>query len=220
MDKPQKFSNSKEVIAFLAETFPASFSLTGDAKPLKIGIFQDIVEQLKDEERLSKTLLRSTLRHYTNSWRYLHSVKEGAFRVDLDGSHNAAIEKEHVDHAQLQLQESKAKVAEKRKEQSKEQSAKKEPAKKTYKNKASSTSKNTINGTNLDKPKPNKKPPPPEKLTDEHLKVGTLVTVKVGKEPMPATITDVSKDGVQVQLDTGMVVKVQVDNLRLVRSKR
>jgi ProP effector len=37
---------------------------------------------------------------------------------------------------------------------------------------------------------------------------------------MPATITDVSKDGVQVQLDTGMVVKVQVDNLRLVRSKR
>jgi ProP effector len=216
MDKPQKFANSKEVIAFLAETFPASFSLSGDAKPLKIGIFQDIVEQLKDEERLSKTLLRSTLRHYTNSWRYLHSVKEGAFRVNLDGSHDAAIEKEHADHAQLQLQESKAKVAEKRKEQS----ASKEPVKKTYKNKPTSNSKTTINGTNLDKPKPNKKLPPPEKLTDEHLKVGTLVTVKVGKEPMPATITDVSKDGVQVQLDTGMVVKVQVDNLRLVRSKR
>ena len=216
MDKPQKFSTSKEVITFLAETFPASFSLSGDAKPLKIGIFQDIVEKLKDDERLSKTLLRSTLRHYTNSWRYLHSVKEGAFRVNLDGSQDAAIEKEHAEHAELQLKESKAKVAEKRKEQQ----AKKEPVKKTYKNKAASVSKTTISGTNLDKPKPNKKPPPPERLTDENLKVGTLVTVKVGREPMPATITDVGKDGVQVQLDTGMVVKVQVDNLRLVRSKR
>lgn len=216
MDKPQKFSTSKEVIAFLAETFPASFSLSGDAKPLKIGIFQDIVEQLQEDARVSKTLLRSTLRHYTNSWRYLHAVKEGAFRVNLDGSHDAAIEKEHAEHAQQQLAESKAKVAEKRKEQQ----AKKEPVKKTYKNKPTSRSKTTVNGTNLDNQKPNKKLPPPEKLSDEHLKAGTLVTVKVGREPMPATITDVGKDGIQVQLDTGMVVKVQVDNLRLVRSKR
>ena len=48
----------------------------------------------------------------------------------------------------------------------------------------------------------------------------TFVTVKIGKSPMPATITDVSKDGIQVQLDTGMVVKVQLENLRLARSKR
>jgi ProP effector len=46
------------------------------------------------------------------------------------------------------------------------------------------------------------------------------VTVKIGKSPMPATITDVNKDGIQVQLDTGMVVKVQLENLRLARSKR
>lgn len=215
MDNPQKFTNSKEVISFLAEAFPACFSTEGEAKPLKIGIFQDLAERLSEDERVSKTLLRSSLRHYTNSWRYLHSVKEGAHRVDLDGNNDAAIEKEHAEHAKQQLEESKAKVAEKRKEQKQANGA----AKKSYKNKASFNSKTTISGTNVDKPKPNKRPPP-EKLTDAQLVVGTDVTVKVGKIPMPATITEVAKDGVQVQLNSGMVVKVQVDKLRLARSKR
>ena len=117
MDNPQKFSNSKEVIGFLVEQFPACFSNKGDAKPLKIGIFQDLAERLENEERVSKTLLRSSLRHYTNSWRYLHSIKKGAQRIDLDGKNIAAIEDEHVEHAKKQLDESKAKVAQKRKEQ-------------------------------------------------------------------------------------------------------
>ena len=110
MESPQKFTNSKEVIAFLAETFPKCFSVEGEARPLKIGIFQDLAERLNDEERVSKTLLRSTLRHYTNSWRYLYSIKEGAHRVDLDGAEGDAIEKEHAEHAQKQLEESKQKV--------------------------------------------------------------------------------------------------------------
>ena len=47
MESSQKFSNSKEVIAFLAETFPNCFTLEGEAKPLKIGIFQDLAERLE-----------------------------------------------------------------------------------------------------------------------------------------------------------------------------
>lgn len=217
MDNPQKFSNSKDVINFLSATFPECFSLTGDAKPLKIGIFQDLAERLKEEERLSKTLLRSSLRHYTNSWRYLHSIQEGAFRVDLDGKNVAPIEKEHAEHAKLQLEESKAKVAEKRKAQQID----KPVAKKSYKNKGVPAFKSSDKGTKPDnvKPKANKLPPA-EKLSSEQIVAGTAVTVKVGKVPMPATITDVNKDGIQVQLDSGMVVKVQVDNLRLARSKR
>ena len=74
MENQQKFSNSKEVIAYLVETFPKCFSLEGEVKPLKIGIFQELSERLKDDERVSKTLLRSSLRHYTNSWRYLHCL--------------------------------------------------------------------------------------------------------------------------------------------------
>ncbi|MCC2615665.1 RNA chaperone ProQ [Aestuariibacter halophilus] len=214
MDNPQKFTNSKDVIAFLAETFPACFSVEGEAKPLKIGIFQDLASRLSEDERVSKTLLRSSLRHYTNSWRYLHSVKEGAYRVDLDGNQDAAIEKEHADHAQQQLEESKAKVAERRKEQKKQQ-----PEKKSYKNKASPNGHTTLNKRHADKAKPAGRPMP-EKLTDATMKVGTEVTVKLGKSPMFATITEVAKDGVQVQLNSGMVVKVQVDQLRLARPKR
>ncbi|MGJ8679047.1 RNA chaperone ProQ [Paraglaciecola sp.] len=210
MDNPQKFSNSKEVINFLVETFPACFSSKGDAKPLKIGIFQDLAVRLENEERVSKTLLRSSLRHYTNSWRYLHSIKKGAERVDLDGKNIAVIEDEHVEHAKKQLDESKAKVAEKRKEQ--KQQANKKAKKDIPKFK---TTKKVDK-----KEQPKAKLPPAEKLNDEQVKVGTAVTVKVGKTPMPATITDVAKDGIQVQLDSGMVVKVQLDNLRLARTKR
>ena len=220
MDTPQKFSNSKEVLAFLAESFPQCFSLQGEAKPLKIGIFQDLAERLESEERVSKTLLRSSLRHYTNSWRYLQSVKEGEQRVDLDGNGVAVIELDHAEHAKKQLDESRAVVAEKRKEQQ----AKKPPAKKSYKNKEvpkfKSAEKTVNKEQSVKKAEPAVKLPPPEKLSAEHLVVGTNVTVKIGKTPMPASITDVNKDGVHVQLDTGMVVKVQVDNLRLARAKR
>jgi ProP effector len=214
MDNPQKFSNSKEVIGFLIEQFPACFSNKGDAKPLKIGIFKDLAERLENEERVSKTLLRSSLRHYTNSWRYLHSIKKDAQRIDLDGKVVAAIEDEHVEHAKKELDESKAKVAEKRKEQK----AAGADVKNTYKKKEAPKFKPTTKVVKKEQIKV--KQPPAERLEQAHIVSGTAVTVKIGKSPMPATITDVSKDGIQVQLDTGMVVKVQLENLRLARSKR
>ncbi|WP_293749695.1 RNA chaperone ProQ [uncultured Paraglaciecola sp.] len=214
MDNPQKFSNSKEVIGFLVEQFPACFSNKGDAKPLKIGIFKDLAERLDNEKRVSKTLLRSSLRHYTNSWRYLHCIKKGAQRIDLDGKDVAAIEDEHVEHAKKQLDESKAKVAEKRKEQK----AAGVEVKGAYKKKEAPKFKPTSKVIKKEAAKV--KQTPAERLEEKHIVAGTAVTVKVGKSPMPATITDVSKDGIQVQLDTGMVVKVQLENLRLARSKR
>jgi ProP effector len=224
MDNPQKFSNSKEVIGFLVEQFPACFSNKGDAKPLKIGIFQDLAERLENEERVSKTLLRSSLRHYTNSWRYLHSIKKDTQRIDLEGKDVIAVEDEHVEHAKKQLDESKAKVAEKRKEQkaanadAKGADAKGADVKGAYKKKEAPKFKPTSKVVKKEQVKV--KQPVAERLEQEHIVTGTAVTVKIGKSPMPATITDVSKDGIQVQLDTGMVVKVQLENLRLARSKR
>lgn len=85
MENQPKLNSSKEVIAFLAERFPHCFSAEGEARPLKIGIFQDLVERVGGEMNLSKTQLRSALRLYTSSWRYLYGVKPGATRVDLDG---------------------------------------------------------------------------------------------------------------------------------------
>ncbi|NDV91280.1 RNA chaperone ProQ [Alteromonas sp. 345S023] len=221
MESPQKFTNSKEVIAFLAETFPKCFSTEGEARPLKIGIFQDLAERLDKEERVSKTLLRSTLRHYTNSWRYLYSIKEGAHRVNLDGEEGEAIEKDHAEHAQKQLEESKAKAAEKRKaKQAQQPRAKEKRQFSRPKGEKSATLGSTDNkqGTKPKNSRPNKTPP--AKLTDDDLQQGTKVTVKLGKTPMPAVITEVAKDGIHVQLDTGMVVKVNTDALRLARSKR
>jgi ProP effector len=216
MENPQKFGTSKEVIAFLAETFPECFSTEGEAKPLKIGIFQDLAERLGEEPRFSKTLLRSTLRHYTNSWRYLHSIKAGAFRVDLDGKGGEAIEQQHADHAAEQLQESKKKAAEKRKEQN----ASKSPVKKSYKNKQTKNSENAVKRTSSTKPKVQRKQPVAEKMTEDNLISGTSVTVKIGKSIMQATITEVAKDDVHVQLESGMSVKVQAHQLRLARTKR
>ncbi len=115
MEDQVQLTNSKEIITYLAKHFPHCFTLEGDAKPLKVGIFQDIISRVGDSELLSKTKLRSALRSYTMSWRYLYSVKEGQHRVDLDGNLCEVITKEHVEHAQQQLKESKARAQAKRK---------------------------------------------------------------------------------------------------------
>ncbi len=83
MENQPKLNSSKEVIAFLAERFPHCFSAEGEARPLKIGIFQDLVERVGGEMNLSKTQLRSALRLYTSSWRYLYGVKPGATRMAI-----------------------------------------------------------------------------------------------------------------------------------------
>ncbi|NCB59953.1 MAG: RNA chaperone ProQ, partial [Gammaproteobacteria bacterium] len=84
MENNEKINNSKELIAYLSELFPACFIATGEARPLKIGIFQDLAARLADDPRVSKTVLRSALRQYTSSWRYLHGLRPGVMRVDLD----------------------------------------------------------------------------------------------------------------------------------------
>lgn len=110
MENQPKLNSSKEVIAFLAERFPQCFSAEGEARPLKIGIFQDLVERVGGEMNLSKTQLRAALRLYTSSWRYLYGVKAGAIRVDLDGNPCGELEEQHIAHARQQLEEAKARV--------------------------------------------------------------------------------------------------------------
>ncbi|CAI8233943.1 MAG: RNA chaperone ProQ [Glaciecola sp. HTCC2999] len=205
MENPQKITDSKAVIALLAELFPDCFSTKGPAKPLKIGVFQDLVTRLENDERVSKTTLRSTLRHYTNSWRYLEALKENARRVDLDGVEGDVIDKEHADFAASQLETSKAKVAASKKNTPKKKAA----TNKTFKNKPS------VNKLTTQQAKKNAPKPVAVKLSETDLKAGTAVSVKVGKSPMPAVIKDIQKDGIQVQLNTGMVVKVSQDQLRL-----
>ncbi|MDP5291964.1 RNA chaperone ProQ [Oceanimonas sp. CHS3-5] len=181
MENSEKLKNSKEVIAYLAERFPECFIAAGEAKPLKIGIFQDLAERMADDPKVSKTLLRTALRQYTSSWRYLHGLKAGMSRVDLDGNPCGELTQEHVDHAKQALKDSKEKVFGPRKEK---------PAGK--------------------KPRPRAKKVDPAKLAVEQ-----NVKVLLGKSPVPATIKEVTRDDVQVELKTGMSVRVKFDHIVL-----
>ncbi|CAH0533466.1 RNA chaperone ProQ [Vibrio stylophorae] len=212
MENTEKLSNSKAVIAYIAELFPNCFSLEGEAKPLKIGIFQDLAERLENDEKVSKTQLRAALRQYTSSWRYLHGVKLGAVRVDLDGNPCGELEQEHIDHAQQALAESKAKVRERRKEQVVKQKAatkkpraerpanaeKKAPAAKVKKAKAAPKVVETSRPLNADE------------ITE-----GRDVKVNMGNGNVAATIVEINKDGVRVRLANGLVMLVKAEHLCL-----
>lgn len=225
MENQPKLNSSKEVIAFLAERFPQCFSAEGEARPLKIGIFQDLVARVEGEMSLSKTQLRSALRLYTSSWRYLYGIKVGATRVDLDGNPCGELDEQHVEHARKQLEEAKARVQAQRAEQA----AKKREAA-------------IANGeTVADKPRRERKPrpaprrpeaaerkpraekPTPQAPVEEKrtpvtdisaLQVGQAIKVKAGNNAMDATVLEITKDGVRVQLTSGMAMIVRAEHLQ------
>ena len=183
MENNEKIKNSKELIAYLCELFPTCFIAEGEAKPLKIGIFQDLATRLADDAKVSKTLLRSALRQYTSSWRYLHGIKAGASRVDLDGNACDELTEEHVAHARQALKESKDKVFASRRRPDGEKAKPRRPAR--------------------------------AKVDVASLSSGQAVKVVVGKSPVPATIKEIDKEDIHVQLATGIVVKVKVDRIVL-----
>ena len=195
MENTEKLKNSKEIVAYLVEKFPACFIAEGEAKPLKIGIFQDLAARLADDERVSKTMLRSALRQYTSSWRYLHGLKAGQARVDLDGNPGELLTEEHIEHAKQALKESKERVFASRRTNTKEKEDKPKSA-----------------------PAPKAAPvadAPLVKVDAATLKVEQGVRVVLGKSPVPATIKEVTKDDVQVQLQTGMMLRVKFEHLVL-----
>ncbi|AOM40352.1 RNA chaperone ProQ [Xenorhabdus hominickii] len=234
MENQPKLNSSKEVIAFLAERFPLCFAAEGEARPLKIGIFQDIVERIQGEECLSKTQLRSALRLYTSSWRYLYGVKEGAQRVDLDGNACGELEVEHVEHARQQLAEAKARVQAQRAEQrakkretenvsdkKSERPVNKKPAPRRQSSgdgeKRSPRSQNRLQQSRKPTDKTTKKIAQPEltSVTDvSSLKIGQTIKVNVGKSLMDAAVLEIAKDGVRVQLPTGLAMIVRAEHLK------
>ncbi|WP_115718638.1 RNA chaperone ProQ [Gallaecimonas mangrovi] len=190
-----KLPDTKAVIAFLVESFPNCFSIKGEAKPLKIGVFQDLAERLEGDERVSKTQLRVALRHYTNAWRYLRGVKAGVARVDLDGNATDAVTDSEAEHALTNLHESMRKAGV-------------DPDKKPQRKPAES--KGPRANPKASKPKPKGKAP---RLDINKLSIGDEVRVVGGQRPLPGTVVAVDKDSVQVQLVTGMVMHVKGEHL-------
>lgn len=224
MENQPKLNNSKEVIAFLAERFPLCFSAEGEARPLKVGIFQDLVARVEGEMNLSKTQLRSALRLYTSSWRYLYGIKAGANRVDLDGNPCGVLEEQHVEHARQQLEEAKARVSAQRAQQ---QAKKREAAaaeggeekapRKERKPRPAGQQPRKEGAPRQAAKKPAAKAPQQERhipVSDlSALTVGQSVKVKAGNNAMDATVLEISKDGVRVQLVSGMSMIVRAEHL-------
>ncbi|ANR77029.1 RNA chaperone ProQ [Kosakonia sacchari] len=226
MENQPKLNSSKEVIAFLAERFPHCFSAEGEARPLKIGIFQDLVERVEGEMNLSKTQLRSALRLYTSSWRYLYGIKAGAARVDLDGNACGVLDEQHVEHARKQLEEAKARVQAQRAEQ---QAKKREaaaaagqeeaPRRERKARPAPRRKEGAERKPRTDKPvaKTKRAPQQEERHTPVSdlsvLSVGQNLKVKAGNNAMDATVLEITKDGVRVQLSSGMSMIVRAEHL-------
>ncbi|MEQ9902597.1 RNA chaperone ProQ [Pectobacterium aroidearum] len=251
MENQPKLNSSKEVIAFLAERFPLCFTTEGETRPLKIGIFQDLVERVPESDNVSKTQLRSALRLYTSSWRYLYGVKLGAQRVDLDGNPCGELEQQHVDHARTQLEEAKARVQTQRAEQQakKREAAgesadaartprpaqKRAPRRDGSNNPSRSSSSQThasrkprqpSSGQSQSSPQQSanaqqrqEKPASNERqrvaVTDvSKLQIGQEIKVRAGKDAMDATVLEIAKGEVRVQLASGLAMIVRAEHLQ------
>ena len=228
MENQPKLNSSKEVIAFLAERFPLCFTAEGEARPLKIGIFADLVERVQGEENLSKTQLRSALRLYTSSWRYLYGVKVGAERVDLDGNSCGVLEEQHVEHARKQLEEAKARVQAQRAEQQakrreagetteprRPRPAGKKPAPRRENASAAVAGQENRKPRTPRPPREEKREPRQVPVTDiSKLQIGQEIKVRAGKSAMDATVLEIAKDGVRVQLSSGLAMIVRAEHLQ------
>ena len=204
MENSEKLKNSKEVIAYLAERFPQCFIADGEAKPLKIGIFQDLAAQLGEDPKLSKTLLRTALRQYTSSWRYLHGLKAGQTRVGLEGEACGELTEEHVEHAKGALKESKEKVFGARKDKPVAKKAKPKAKPKAEAKPAAEPVAPVV--------VPQAKQQPVDPAT---LKVAQEVRVILGSSPVAATVKEITRDDVQVELKTGLSLRVKFEHLIL-----
>jgi ProP effector len=92
----------RPIIAELAERFPNAFFLFEKRRrPLKIGIFDDILARL--DGAIEPGELEVGLSFYCNNWAYLKNCDEGIARVDLDGQPCGAVSAADAEYAKRKL---------------------------------------------------------------------------------------------------------------------
>ena len=95
-------------IDWLAEHFPAAFfKKTSQIQPLKIGIFDDIIDfyERLDSPPFSKKILREALNYYSASPAYLSCQKADTARVDLFGNEVDVVTDEQAKYAYQRYQQ-------------------------------------------------------------------------------------------------------------------
>lgn len=95
----KRFKLVQPVLEQLFELYPHLF---GERfVPLKVGIFQDILEAHPDV--FTRTTLKAALGMHTGSTRYLQCVANGTPRFDLQGNQVQALAPQHIFHAIVTL---------------------------------------------------------------------------------------------------------------------
>lgn len=103
-----------QTIDWLVEHFPAAFFKKSKyIKPLKLGIFDDIIDfyERLDTPPFSKKVLREGLNYYSASPAYLNAQKEGAARVDLYGNEVDVVTLDQAKYAYQRYQQRYVKAA-------------------------------------------------------------------------------------------------------------
>lgn len=110
MDQQHDIAKKKKLLTidWLIENFPAAFFKKGNQiKPLKIGIFDDIIDfyERLDSPPFSKKILREALNYYSASPAYLSCQKTNAARVDLFGNEIDVVTEEQAKYAHQRFQQ-------------------------------------------------------------------------------------------------------------------
>lgn len=96
------------IIDWLIEHFPgAFFKKANQVKPLKIGIFDDIIDFYEriDSPPFSKKALREALSYYSASPAYLNCQKANTARIDIYGNEVDVVTPDQAKYAYQRFQE-------------------------------------------------------------------------------------------------------------------
>lgn len=100
--------DKQDVIDWLIEYFPnAFFKKSNDIKPLKLGIYDDIIDfyERLDCPPFSKKALREAINYYSGSPAYLHCQKAHSARVDIYGNEVDVVTEEQAKYAYQRYKE-------------------------------------------------------------------------------------------------------------------
>lgn len=103
------------ILVKLCEKYPNTFHGT-KRKPLKIGIHKDILEALKDDEKVTATALRKALFGYVSGYAYQRGMLMYDHRFDLEANPAGDITPDQKEFAQRKLDQRKHPAPRKTKE--------------------------------------------------------------------------------------------------------
>lgn len=109
MNQQNPPQNDRQIaLNWLIEYFPAAFFQKGRyVKPLKLGIFEDIIDfyERLDVPPFSKKVLREAINYYSASKAYLTCQTEKSSRIDLFGNEVDTVTEEQAQYARKRFEQ-------------------------------------------------------------------------------------------------------------------